>query len=81
MAQAPGFTMSAVTYFGRPAATMRMSARRVCDATSFVPVWQMVTVALAPFPFCSMMFAMGLPTMFDRPTTTAFSPASRPPSN
>ncbi len=75
MTQAPFFTMSAVMAFGRPAATTRMSARRVCDATSFVPVWQIVTVAFAPFAFWSRMLAMGLPTMLDLPTTTTSAPS------
>ena len=33
-----------------------------------------VTVELAPSPFCNIILAMGLPTMFERPTTTALSP-------
>ena len=52
-----------------------MSARRQCAATSRVRVWQMVTVAFAPFAFWSRMFAIGLPTMLERPTTTTSAPS------
>ena len=65
----------AVMAFGFPAATMRISALRVWKAISLVPVWQIVTVALAPFCFCKRMLAIGFPTMFDLPTTTTSAPA------
>ena len=40
--------MSAVMALARPIAAMRMSADRVTCGRSLVPVWQTVTVALAP---------------------------------
>ena len=49
---APGFTMSAVTNFGWPMATIRMSASRVTAARSRVRLWQSVTVASPPGPRC-----------------------------
>src|SRR5207249_707150 len=42
---APSFTMSPVTVRGRPAATQRTSARRVCAARSRVRVGHIATVA------------------------------------
>ena len=45
---APGLTMSAVTNFGWPMATIRMSACRVISARSRVRLWQTVTVASPP---------------------------------
>ena len=67
---APGVTMLPVMRRGRPAAAIRMSARRVSAARSAVREWQMVMVA------CSIMSrsAMGLPTMLLRPTTTQCLP-------
>ena len=73
MTTAPGFTMSAVIICGRPAATIRMSARRVCDARSRVRLWQTVTVASTPG--CTISDAIGLPTMLLRPTITQSAPA------
>ncbi len=54
--------MSAVTVFGRPAATTRISACRVWAAMSRVPVWQSVTVAFACGAFWESMIASGMPT-------------------
>src|SRR6267143_4103111 len=68
--QAPSFTMSPVTVRGRPAATQRTSARRVCAARSRVRVWHMVTVAWR----ASRSWASGLPTRRERPITTASAP-------
>ncbi len=62
--------MSAVTVPGRPAATTRISARRVCSPRSRVPVWQSVTVAFAFGAFCDSMIASGIPTRLPRPTIT-----------
>ena len=45
---APGLTMSAVTNFALPMATMRMSACRVTAGRSRVRLWQTVTVASPP---------------------------------
>ena len=59
---------------------MRMSARRVWAAMSRVRVWQTVTVALPPARFCSIRLATGLPTMFERPTTTTSAPSVRTPA-
>ena len=64
---APGLTMSAVTNFGRPIATIRMSASRVMAARSRVRLWQRVTVASPPGPRCASMIDSGLPTMSLRP--------------
>ena len=58
--------MSAVTNFGRPTAATS-NRRGVWKARSFVCEWQMVTVA----PACSSSIAIGLPTMLERPMTTA----------
>lgn len=52
----------------------RISAPRQTAARSLVRLCAMVTVQLSPNSNC----AIGLPTMFERPTTTAFSPASLP---
>ena len=54
-------------------AAMRMSAWRVTAARSRVFEWQMVTVAEA----LSSIMAAGLPTMSERPTTTAFCPRNQ----
>jgi hypothetical protein len=72
---APSFTMSFVTVPGRPAATHRTSARRVCAARSRVRVWHIVTVACRPSRSC----ARGLPTSRERPITTASAPFSSHP--
>ena len=63
----PACTMSAVTVPGRPAATTRISARRVCAPTSRVPVWQSVTVAFARGAFCESMIASGMPDQGSAP--------------
>ena len=70
MTTAPGLTMSAVSTSRLPTAATTMSAWRVWWARSVVPLWQTVTVALA----CSSIMAMGLPTMLERPITTACLP-------
>ena len=50
---APGFTMSALTKWAAPSAAIKMSARRQCSAMFRVWEWQIVTVALAFFAFCT----------------------------
>ena len=72
MTAAPGLTQSPCTMRGLPTAATRMSARWHTAPRSRVCEWQTVTVALA---FRSRA-AIGLPTMFERPTTTALAPAS-----
>ena len=56
-------------HFRRPTAATRISAPAQTASRSRVREWAMVTVQLC----CSSSCAIGLPTMFDRPTTTAFS--------
>ena len=67
---APALTMSAPIRCGRPTAATRMSASSVCRSRSCVREWQIVTVALRWRRRC----AIGLPTMRERPTTTARAP-------
>ncbi len=69
---APSFTISALMSRGLPTAATRMSAWRVIAARSRVFEWQMVTVA----PALRRSSAMGLPTMVERPTTTACLPST-----
>ena len=71
--------MSPVSVFGRPAATTTTSASRVKCATSRVPVWQSVTVALVSLRASNA--ATGLPTMLLRPITTACAPDKSIPEN
>ena len=74
---APGLTMSAVTNFAWPMATIRMSAARVTAGRSRVRLWQTVTVASPPWPRCMSMIAIGLPTMSLRPTHHHVGPGDR----
>jgi PAS domain S-box-containing protein len=67
---APGLTMSAVSTLRLPTAATITSACRVMAFRSGVALWQMVTVAFC----CSSIMAMGLPTMLERPITTACLP-------
>ena len=71
---APGLIQSPVTICGRPTAATTISACRQTASISFVREWAMVTVQLSRSRSC----AIGLPTRFDRPITTAFSPESDP---
>ena len=73
---APSDTMSAVTNFGRPMATTRISAPRVTSARSRVRLCAIVTVAFAS----SSSFETGSPTMLLRPITTARLPAISTPA-
>ena len=68
---APGLIQSPPTIRGRPTAATRMSARRQTAARSRVRECATVTVQLSRSSSC----AIGLPTMFERPTTTASRPA------
>src|SRR3954447_18298603 len=70
---APGFTTSAVTRPGTPAAATTMSALRRWPARSRVPVWQSVTVAFSERRVSSS--PRGRPTVMPRPTTTTSAPA------
>jgi hypothetical protein len=72
---APSPTYSAPTISRLPAATMSTSARRVTADNSRVREWQSVTVAFSRRSSC----ASGLPTRFERPTTTASRPESSMP--
>ena len=72
---APGFTMSPVTISARPAATMRMSARRVCAREIARAAVAHGHGRVAP-PGCTISAAIGLPTMLLRPTITHSAPAS-----
>ena len=75
MTIAPSFTMSAVTNFGLPMATTRISALAASYFRFFVREWQMVTV---PF-FCSSSIAIGFPTMLLLPMTTHCLPLMSTP--
>ena len=68
--------MSPVTKRGLPIAATRMSARRVWKARSLVFEWHTVTVA----PALVSSAAIGLPTMFERPITTASAPCTCTPA-
>ena len=71
----PGFSIDPVIRPGWPAATTTMSAFARCPARSGVREWQTVTVASSRV----RRTAAGLPTTFDRPTTTALRPRSSIP--
>ena len=66
----PVFNHSPFMNSGRPTAAIRMSASEHTLGKSIVFEWQSVTVAFASVS----NMAMGFPTMFERPTTTAFLP-------
>ena len=72
---APGLTMSSVTKPGGRWRQRGLSAACVYAARLAVRLWQMVTVADA----FSSSIAMGLPTMSERPSTTADLPAGSMP--
>ena len=74
MTVAPGLIQSPGTICGRPTAATTISARRTTSARFLVRECAMVTVQLSPSRSC----AIGLPTMFDRPSTTASMPDSEP---
>ena len=69
---APGLTQSRRTISGLPTAANTRSARRQTAARSRVRECATVTVAFSASSSCTS----GLPTMLERPITTASSPAS-----
>lgn len=77
---APGFTMSAVINPGTPAAVTIISAnlQNAFSSSGGVNRWQIVTVAsmahVSLRPSACNSIEMGIPTFFERPTTTAFLP-------
>ncbi len=71
MTMAPGLTQSAPTISGRPTAATRMSARRAIIAWPRLFECTIVTVQSAAYSNA----AIGLPTMLERPRTTASAPA------
>mmetsp|Transcript_106347 Transcript_106347/g.343050 ORF Transcript_106347/g.343050 Transcript_106347/m.343050 type:complete len:245 (+) Transcript_106347:459-1193(+) len=70
MTTQPGFSQSPRTNSALPMAATTMSAPRTCASMSRVREWTTVTVASMD---CSNA-ATGMPTMFERPRTTAFLP-------
>ena len=73
---APGLIQSPRIICGRPIAATRISARRHSAARSRVREWATVTVQWA----ASSRAATGLPTMLERPITSARRPARSSPS-
>ena len=71
---APGLIQSPLIISGRPTAATRMSALRQTSGRSRVREWATVTVQCSLSNNCSM----GLPTILERPTTTALSPDKSP---
>ena len=72
MTTAPGLTKSAVTNLARPIATTKISALEATWAKLWVREWVKVTVAF----LANSNWAMGFPTILERPMTTAFLPSS-----
>jgi hypothetical protein len=70
-----GLTISAVIALAFPIAAIKISACCVIAATFLVPVWHTVTVAFAPFCFCTSMPIKGFPTILLRPTMTTCFPS------
>ena len=70
MTVAPGFSQSPRTISGRPTAATTMSARRTRQEGRASGECAMVTVHFRRSSSC----AIGLPTMFERPTTMASRP-------
>ena len=68
---APGFIQSPRTISVRPMAAIRISAWRTTAGRSRVREWHTVTVAFRPIS----SNAAGIPTIFERPSTTAFAPS------
>lgn len=67
---APDFMCLPVIRSGLPTAVTNMSAVEVMSERCFVREWHTVTVASC----CKNSWAVGLPTMFDRPIITTFFP-------
>ncbi len=76
MMAAPGLTQSPRTNSVLPMAAIRISAWRTTAAMSLVREWQTVTVAFLPISNS----AAGIPTMFERPSTTALAPSILTPA-
>src|SRR5699024_10799411 len=75
MTTAPSLTISGVIKPALPTAATRISARRQTSSRCCVRLWHMVTVPWR----CSSSILIGLPTMFDRPTTTHSLPLGSMP--
>mmetsp|Transcript_51983 Transcript_51983/g.90739 ORF Transcript_51983/g.90739 Transcript_51983/m.90739 type:complete len:221 (-) Transcript_51983:387-1049(-) len=75
MTTAPGFNQLPLTISALPTAATTMSARRTVSAMSLVRECAMVTVALR----CISSSATGMPTMLERPITTASLPSMLTP--
>lgn len=72
---APSLIQLPLTISGRPHAAITTSACRQMSAALGVREWMTVTVASSLISSS----AAGMPTMLERPTTTAFLPASGTP--
>src|SRR3989338_9504278 len=77
MTTAPSLIQDPLTNCAWPIAATTMSAWRTFSARSFVLEWAMVTVAF----FCMRSRAVGLPTIFDRPTMMASFPSREIPAD
>mmetsp|Transcript_9477 Transcript_9477/g.15050 ORF Transcript_9477/g.15050 Transcript_9477/m.15050 type:complete len:221 (-) Transcript_9477:494-1156(-) len=75
MTTQPGFSQSPLTISALPSAATKMSACCTFSFKSLVREWHTVTVA---FMDCSSA-ATGIPTMFERPSTTASFPLTSTP--
>mmetsp|Transcript_27223 Transcript_27223/g.84631 ORF Transcript_27223/g.84631 Transcript_27223/m.84631 type:complete len:308 (+) Transcript_27223:1228-2151(+) len=71
----PGLSHAPFTKPARPTAATTTSASLIMEAGSFVREWTTVTVA----SLACKSAATGMPTMLDRPTTTALLPESTTP--
>ena len=71
---APAAMASGPRNFGTPIAATTMSAAAVTFASSRVPEWQFVTVALPLGPFRDINSDRGRPTITLRPTIATFLP-------
>mmetsp|Transcript_44982 Transcript_44982/g.97711 ORF Transcript_44982/g.97711 Transcript_44982/m.97711 type:complete len:200 (+) Transcript_44982:163-762(+) len=70
MTTQPGLSQSPLTISALPRAAMTMSALRTFSFKSLVLEWQTVTVAFIDWSSA----ATGIPTIFERPSTTASKP-------
>src|SRR5687768_15805614 len=69
MTTAPSLTMSAVTNFGVPSATIKISDWNAMSLIFGVLLWHMTTVALPGFPLRDNKILMGVPTILLLPMT------------
>src|SRR4030065_368892 len=76
MTYAPGLIQSPRIISVRPIAAITISPDRTTPGRSLVFEWQIVTVAFS----LTSRSAAGMPTMFERPTTTALAPSSLAPA-